>query len=145
MTIKQIETAIADGEIEESKIEKLELVISATKVLSKTIQDELQNCKMHETTKHFMQSKNFRDAVLDSILYSLEFKETSHPLRRTELKYIKNKKATNAHYLETCEKLSAGIVHAIGVSDEDDDTINLMLQEIISHYIDILETKTITK
>jgi len=50
-----------------------------------------------------------------------------------------NKKATNAHYYEVCEKLSAGILHAIGVSDEDDDTINLMLQEIISHYIETLE------
>ena len=142
MTIKQIETAIADGEIEESKIEKLELVIAATKVFSKTIQDELSDCKMHEVTYEFLQSKKFKDAVLDAILYTLELKETSHPLRRSELKLFKNKKATNAHYIEVCEKLSSGILHAIGVSDEDDDTINLMLQEIISHYIEVLETKT---
>lgn len=141
MTIKQIETAIADGEIEESKIEKLELVIAATKVFSKTIQEELSRCKMHEVTYEFLQSKKFKDAVLDAILYTLELKETSHPLRRSELKLFKNKKATNAHYVEVCEKLSAGILHAIGVSDEDDDTINLMLQEIISHYIEVLETK----
>ena len=141
MTIKQIETAIADGEIEESKIEKLELVISATKVLSKTIQADLQNCKMHEISKEFLQSKQFKDALLDAILYTLELKETSHPLRRSELKLFKNKKATNAHYLEVCDKLSQGVMHAINLSDEDDDTINLMLQEIISHYIENLENK----
>ena len=41
MTIKQMETAIMDGDIEESKIEKLELVIAASKTFSKTIQEEL--------------------------------------------------------------------------------------------------------
>lgn len=141
MTIKQIETAITDGEIEESKIEKLELVVSATKVLSKTIKEELLDCKMHKTTHEFLQTKKFKDAVLDAILYTLELKETSHPLKRNELKLFKNKKATNMHYLETCEKLTAGIVHAIGVSDEDDDTINLMLQEIMSHFIEKIENK----
>ena len=142
MTIKQIETAIADGEIEESKTEKLELVIAATKVLSRTIQEDLDCKKMHnQETCEFLHSKHFKDAVLDAILYTLELKETSHPLKRSELKLFKNKKATNAHYIEVCEKLSAGIIHAIGVSDEDDDTINLMLQEIISHYIETLENK----
>ncbi len=140
MTIKQIETAIADGEIEESKIEKLELVISATKVLARTIQEELECEKMHnQETCEFFHSKHFKDALLDAILYTLEYKETSHPLKRAELKLLKNKKATNLHYIEVCEKLSAGIVHAIGVSDEDDDTINLMLQEIIAHYLQHLE------
>ena len=140
MTIKQIETAIADGNVEESKIEKLELVISATKTLSKTIQEELDCEKMHnaETCK-FIHSKHFKDALLDAILYTLEYKETTNPLKRTELKLLKNKKATHYHYIEVCEKLSAGIVHAIGVSDEDDDTINLMLQEIIAHYLEHLE------
>ncbi len=143
MTVKQLETAIADGEIEESKTEKLELVLSATKVLAKTIQTDLDCEKMHnQETYDFLHSKHFKDAVLDAILYTLEYKETSHPLKRAELKLFKNKKATNAHYLETCEKLSAGIVHAIGVRDEDDDTINLMLQEILSHYIQHLENKT---
>ena len=140
MTIKQIETAIADGEIEESKIEKLELVIDATKVLARTIQEDLDCKKMHnETTCNFLHSKHFKDALLDAILYTLEYKETSNPLKRSELKLLKNKKATNSHYYEVCEKLSAGIVHAIGVSDEDDDTINLMLQEIITHYLEVLE------
>ena len=143
MTIKQIETAIADGEIEESKTEKLELVVAATKVLAKTIQTELNGVKFHNhETREFLQSKQFKDAVLDAILYTLEYKETSNPLKRSELKLFKNKKATNIHYMETCEKLSAGIIHAIGVSDEDDDTINLMLQEIMSHYIEMMETKT---
>ena len=140
MTIKQIETAIADGEIEESKIEKLELVIAATKVLARTIQKDLECEKMHnEQTCEFLHGKQFKDALLDAILYTLEYKETSNPLKRSELKLLKNKKATNSHYVEVCEKLSAGIVHAIGVSDEDDDTINLMLQEIIAHYIQHIE------
>ena len=140
MTIKQIETAIADGEIEESKIEKLELVISATKVLARTIQEDLNCEKMHnKETCDFLHSKQFKDALLDSILYTLEYKETFNPLKRSELKLLKNKKATHFHYIEVCEKLSAGIVHAIGVSDEDDDTINLMLQEIIAHYLVHLE------
>lgn len=140
MTIKQIETAIADGEIEESKIEKLELVIDATKVLARTIQADLECQKMHnKETCDFLHSKHFKDALLDAILYTLEYKETHNPLKRSELKLLKNKKATNSHYYEVCEKLSAGIVHAIGVSDEDDDTINLMLQEIISHYLETLE------
>ena len=141
MTIKQIETAIADGEFEESKIEKLELVIAAAKVLSKTIQEDLDCEKMHEATCKFLHSKHFKDAVLDSILYTLEFKETSNPLKRSELKLFKNKKATHSHYIEVCEKLSAGIVHAISVSDEDDDTINLILQEIMCHYIQHLEAR----
>lgn len=145
MTIKQLETAIADGEIEESKTEKLELVIAATKVLSKTIQEELDCVKMHnQATCDFLHSKHFKDAVLDAILYTLEFKETSNPLKRSELKLFKNKKATHIHYIEVCEKLASGIVHAIGVSDEDDDTINLMLQEILSHYIEVLESKIAT-
>lgn len=140
MTIKQIETAIADGEVEESKIEKLELVIASTKTLARTIKEELDCTKMHnKETCDFLHSKHFKDALLDAILYTLEYKETHNPLKRSELKLIKNKKATNAHYYEVCEKLSAGILHAIGVSDEDDDTINLMLQEIISHYIETLE------
>ena len=142
MTIKQIETAIADGDIEQTKIEKLELVIAATKVLARTIQEELECTKMHnQETCDFLTSKHFKDALLDAILFTLEYKETSNPLKRSELKLLKNKKATNSHYIEVCEKLSAGIVHAIGVSDEDDDTINLMLQEIISHYIDKIEIK----
>lgn len=146
MTIKQIETAIADGEIDESKTEKLELVVAATKTLSRTIQEELSCVKMHnQLTCDFLNSKHFKDAILDTILYTLEYKETSNPLKRSELKLLKNKKATNDHYVEVCEKLSAGIVHAIGVSDEDDDTINLMLQEILSHYIEILENKIQTK
>ena len=97
---------------------------------------------MHnQETCDFLTSKHFKDALLDAILFTLEYKETSNPLKRSELKLLKNKKATNSHYIEVCEKLSAGIVHAIGVSDEDDDTINLMLQEIISHYIDKIEIK----
>lgn len=140
MTIKQIETAIADGEVEESKVEKLELVVTASKSFSKTIQEELNGVKMHnQQTQEFLTSKHFKDAILDAILYSLEYKETSNPLKRSELKLLKNKKATHHHYIEVCEKLSASIVHAIGLSDEDDDTINLMLQEIIAHYIEILE------
>ena len=147
MTIKQIETAIADGEIEESKVEKLELVVNSTKVLSKTIQEELDCTKMHnQETCEFLHSKHhFRDALLDAILYTLELKETSNPLKRSELKLLKNKKATNAHYIEVCDKISAGVIHAIGLSDEDDDTINLMLQEILSHYIQHLETKITNK
>ena len=142
MTIKQIETALSDGEIEESKVEKLELVVTATKSFAKTIQEDLNGIKMHnhETVK-FLKSKHFKDALLDAILYSLEFKETSHPLKRAELKLLKNKKATHAHYLEVCEKLLAGIIHEIGMNNEDDDSINLMLQEIISHYIEELENK----
>ena len=145
MTVKQLETALLDGKIEESKTDKLELVVDATKVLAKTIQTDLIGCKMHHVTYEFMQSKHFKDAILDAILYTLEYKETSHPLKRSDLKLFKNKKATNIHYLETCDKLTSGIVHAIGVSDEDDDTINLMLQEILSHYMDFLELKTKTK
>ena len=146
MTIKQIEIAIADKEFDESKTEKLELVIAATKVLSKTIQEELDCSKMHkQETCEFLHSKHFKDAVLDAILYTLEYKETLNPLKRSELKLFKNRKATNSHYIEVCEKLTAGIVHAIGVSDEDDDTINLMLQEIMSHYIEVLENKTQSK
>lgn len=137
-----METAIMDGDIEESKIEKLELVISASKTFSKTIQEELNGIKMHnEPTQEFLNSKHFKDAVLDAILYALEYKETSNPLKRSELKLLKNKKATHNHYIDVCEKLSASIVHAIGVSDEDDDTINLMLQEIIAHYLEILEQR----
>ena len=95
---------------------------------------------MHnQETCEFFHSKHFKDALLDAILYTLEFKETSQPLKRSELKLLKNKKATHYHYIEVCEKLSAGIIHAIGVSDEDDDTINLMLQEIIAHYLEHLE------
>ena len=141
MTIKQIETAIADKEYDESKTEKLELVIAATKVLSKTIQEELDCEKMHENTCKFLHSKHFKDAVLDAILHTLEYKDTLNPLKRSELKLFKNKKATHAHYIEVCEKLTAGIVHEIGVSDEDDDTLNYMLQEIMTHYIEHLETR----
>ena len=142
MTIKRLEIAISDGEIEESKIEKLELVIDATRVLSKTIQEELECTKMHnQATCEFLHSKHFKDAMLDAILFTLEYKETSNPLKRSELKLLKHKKATHAHYIEVCEKLSAGIVYAIGVSDADDDTQNLMLQEIMSHYIETLENK----
>ncbi len=142
MTIKQIETAIADGNIPENKVGKWELVIAATKSFAKTIQDDLNGIKMHnEETVKFLKSKHFKDALLDAILYSLEYKETSNPLKREELKLLKNKKATHAHYLDVCEKLSAGIIHAIGVSDEDDDTINLMLQEVICRYIVELESK----
>ncbi len=140
MTIKQIETAIADGEIEESKVEKLELVVTASKSFSKTIQEDLNGVKMHnQETIEFLKSKHFKDAILDAILYALEYKDTSNPLKRNELKLLKNKKATHSHYIEVCEKLQASIVHAIGVSDEDDDSINLMLQEILSHYVDTLE------
>lgn len=146
MTIKQLEIAIADGEIEESKIEKLELVIAATKVLAKTIQEELDFTKMHnEETCKFLHSKHFKDSLLDSILYTLEFKEIPNPLKRSELKLFKNKKATNAHYVEVCEKLSAGIIHSIGASDEDNDSTNLMLQEIMSHYIEVVESKNQNK
>ena len=91
MTIKKIETAIADGDIPESKIEKWELVISATKSFAKTIQEDLNGVKMHnEETLKFLQSKHFKDALFDAILYSLEFKETSNPLKRNELKLLKN-------------------------------------------------------
>ena len=129
MTIKRFEIAISDGEIEESKIEKLELVIDATRVLSKTIQEELECTKMHnQATCEFLHSKHFKDAMLDAILFTLEYKETSNPLKRSELKLLKHKKATHAHYIEVCEKLSAGIVYAIGVSYADYDTQNLMLQ-----------------
>ena len=142
MTIKQIETAIADGEIEEGKIEKLELVISAAKSFSKTIQEDLNGVKMHnEATTEFLKGRHFKDSVLDAMLYALEYKETSNPLKRAELKLLKNKKATHSHYIEVCEKLSASIVHAIGVSEKDDDSINLMLQEVLSHYMDVLEAK----
>ena len=138
MTIKQIKKAIAEHEIPESKIEKLEIVIAATKTLSKNIQETLVGVKMHkQDTLNFLYNKHFKDALLDAILYTLEFKETANPLKRSELESLEN----TSHLIEVCEKLSAGIIHAIGVSDEDDDSINLMLQEVISHYIEELEHK----
>jgi len=141
MTTKNLEQILNSGSIEPKKAEKLKIVYDATNALTSDVRRVLLNKQniMHEQTFKFLKHKNFRNALLESIFYTLELKEIPHHLKRSELTCFTNKTYSKAQYLEVCEKLTNGIVHAIGVSDEDDDTINIMLQEILSHYMDELE------
>ncbi|MBO5954773.1 MAG: hypothetical protein J6Q13_02245 [Clostridia bacterium] len=144
MTAKELEADIKNGNFDEKKSKKMELVLDATKAITSSIRSTLVEKQiLRENTEKFLKHKKFRDELLSAIFKILEHKDGAHHLRRSELDLLLDSNASIIQYKEVLNKINNGLI--LLISEEDENEFNYMLQEVLTNYIDNVHKSTLKK
>ena len=145
MTFKELETALNSGAYDEKTQKKMELVYNATATLTSSIRNLLmENEMLRENTEQFLKHKKFKDALLYTIMETLEHKECPHHLRRSELQILIDENANIIEHKEVVGKIHDGLMACI-CAEKVDNEINFMLQEVLVDYLNSVHKSTMKK
>ena len=146
IVVKELESSIANGEIDEMHAEKIQIVLDATYALTSDIRSLLMNNpdEMHEKTYSFLKHKNFRNTILSVILQTLEDKENLNCLKRPELLLLSTETLGSDKYMAVLDKIHTGIIHHLELEqnkkecNKDTCTNLVYLQGILIYYSDCI-------